>query len=67
MCGQPFAHLICYWRYGSTSAVSQLMIQFIHKPGNLHVNRVAFVLLLSLLKMHVVFPVVALKIVSVTV
>lgn len=47
--------------------MSQLMIQFIHKPGNLHVNRVAFILLLRLLKMHVDFPVVALKVVSVTV
>lgn len=43
--------------------------QFIHKPGNLHVNRVVFVLLSGLLKMHMLtvdYPVVTLKIISVT-
>lgn len=39
------------------------MTQFSHELGNLHVSKVAVVHLSYLLKMHVDFPIVALKIV----
>lgn len=43
------------------------MTQFSHKLGNLHVNKVAVVRPSCLLKMHVDFLIVVLKIVSVTI